>query len=286
MTSTAFHTSFEFFPPRTEAGRDKLMGVRDRLVEQDPSFFSVTFGAGGSTREPTFDTVCQVRETGINTAPHLSCVASDKASLRDLLHRYQEAGISRIVALRGDMPSGTLAGGELRYARDLVDFIRHETGDHFRLSVAAYPECHPQASSFEQDIDHFVDKVRAGADMAITQYFFNAEAYFHFVEQVRRRGVDVPIVPGIMPITNFTKLARFSDMCGADIPRWIRRQLEAYGDDSESIRAFGEEVVSTLCQRLVEGGAPGLHFYTLNQADASLAILGNLGLGQRQVSAC
>ncbi|RKR03249.1 5,10-methylenetetrahydrofolate reductase (NAD(P)) [Kushneria sinocarnis] len=278
MTHNAFHTSFEFFPPRTDAGRDKLMGVRDRLVERDPSFFSVTFGAGGSTREPTFDTVRQIREAGINTAPHLSCVASDKASLSHLLGRYREAGISRIVALRGDMPSGTMAAGELRHARDLVDFIRHETGDHFSLSVAAYPECHPQAPSFERDLDHFADKVHAGADMAITQYFFNAEAYFHFVDQVRQRGVDVPIVPGVMPITNFTKLARFSDMCGADIPRWIRRQLEAYGDDSASIRAFGEEVVSRLCQQLIEGGAPGLHFYTLNQADASLAILDNLGL--------
>ncbi|WP_299258163.1 methylenetetrahydrofolate reductase [NAD(P)H] [uncultured Kushneria sp.] len=277
--SRAPELSFEFFPPRTEAGRDRLPEVYTKLAELDPRFFSVTFGAGGTTRDFTFDAVKNIsRDTGICTAPHLSCVASSRADLRRLLTQYREHGIKRIVALRGDMPSGMMGVGELRYARNLVDFIREETGDHFDLTVAAYPECHPQAQNFERDIDHFVDKVRAGADMAITQYFFNPDAYHHFVDRVRARGLDVPIVPGIMPITNYTKLARFSEMCGAEIPRWVRRQLEAYGDDSESIQAFGHEVVTRLCQQLLDQGAHGLHFYTLNQTEACTNIVADLSL--------
>lgn len=268
--------SFEFFPPNTDAGREKLMLARDALAERKPRFFSVTYGAGGSTQERTYTTVKRVRECGINTAPHLSCVGSDKGALRELLASYRENNIDSLVALRGDLPSGMGGIGELRYANELVEFIRAETGDHFEIAVAAYPEAHPQAPSFEKDLQNFVRKVHAGANLAITQYFFNPEAYFHFVERARAQGIETPIVPGIMPITNYTKLARFSDACGADIPRWVRKQLEAYGDDSESIAAFGEEVVSDLCQRLLDGGAPGLHFYTLNQATPTLKVLDNL----------
>jgi len=268
--------SFEFFPPNTDLGREKLGAVRDALAARQPRFFSVTYGAGGSTQARTFDTVEAVRRSGTTTAPHLSCIGSDKASLRELLHTYRDKGIDSLVALRGDLPSGMGGAGELRHANELVEFIRAETGDHFEIAVAAYPEAHPQAPSFERDLENFVRKVKAGADLAITQYFFNADAYFHFVERVRAMGVDTPIVPGIMPITNYTKLARFSDACGADIPRWIRKQLEAFGDDSESIQAFGTEVVSRLCQRLLDGGAPGLHFYTLNQSIPALRILDNL----------
>ncbi|MCH4565548.1 methylenetetrahydrofolate reductase [NAD(P)H] [Halomonas sp. EGI 63088] len=269
--------SFEFFPPNTDAGRDKLMGVRDALAERRPRFFSVTYGAGGSTQDRTLHTVQAVRQSGITTAPHMSCIGSEKARLRDLLTRYREAGIDRLVALRGDLPSGMGGIGELRYANELVEFIRAETGDHFEIAVAAYPESHPQAPSFEKDLENFARKMKAGADFAVTQYFFSADAYFHFVERARALGVEAPIVPGIMPITNYTKLARFSDACGAEIPRWIRKQLEAYGDDSEAIADFGEEVVSRLCQRLLDGGAPGLHFYTLNQAKPTLRVLDNIG---------
>ncbi|MDN3520324.1 methylenetetrahydrofolate reductase [NAD(P)H] [Halomonas ramblicola] len=268
--------SFEFFPPNTDAGREKLLGVRDALAERRPRFFSVTYGAGGSTQHRTLDTVRRMRESGITTAPHLSCIGSEKGLLRDLLARYREEGIDRLVALRGDLPSGMGGIGELRYANELVEFIREETGDHFEVAVAAYPESHPQAPSFEHDLANFARKMRAGADLAITQYFFSADAYFHFVDRARALGVEAPIVPGIMPITNYTKLARFSDACGAEIPRWVRKQLEAYGDDSESIAAFGEEVVSRLCQRLLDGGAPGLHFYTLNQAAPTLKVLDNI----------
>lgn len=268
--------SFEFFPPSTDAGREKLLSVRDALAERKPRFFSVTYGAGGSTQARTAKTVKAVRECGIETAPHLSCIGSDKGALSELLAQYRDEGIKSLVALRGDLPSGMGVTGELRYANELVEFIRQETGDHFEIAVAGYPESHPQAPSFEKDLENFARKVKAGANIAITQYFFNADAYFHFVERARQLGVEVPIVPGIMPITNYTKLARFSDACGADIPRWIRKQLEAYGDDSDSIQAFGEEVVSRLCQRLLEGGAPGLHFYTLNQARATLNVLDNL----------
>lgn len=268
--------SFEFFPPNTDVGREKLKSARDTLAERRPRFFSVTYGAGGSTQDRTLHTVNAVREAGITTAPHLSCIGSEKAQLRDLLARYREEGIDSLVALRGDLPSGMGGIGEFRYANELVEFIREETGEHFEIAVAGYPESHPQASSFDRDLENFARKVKAGANLAITQYFFNADAYFHFVDRARALGVEAPIIPGIMPITNYTKLARFSDACGADIPRWIRKQLEAYGDDSESIAAFGEEVVSRLCQRLLDGGAPGLHFYTLNQATPSLKILDNL----------
>ena len=270
--------SFEFFPTKTDAGHEKLMTVARQLAGYNPDFFSCTYGAGGSTRDRTLNTVLQLDgDIKVPTAPHLSCVGDSIEELRDLLKLYQDAGIKRIVALRGDLPSGMgMASGELRYANDLVEFIRRETGDHFHIEVAAYPEMHPQARNFEDDIANFVRKAQAGADSAITQYFFNADSYFYFVERVRSLGVDIPIVPGIMPITNYSKLARFSDACGAEIPRWVRKQLEAYGDDIASIQAFGEQVITTMCEQLLAGGAPGLHFYTLNQAEPSLAIWRNL----------
>ncbi|MGE8361928.1 methylenetetrahydrofolate reductase [NAD(P)H] [Pseudomonas sp.] len=272
--------SFEFFPTKTEAGHEKLMNVARQLAGYNPDFFSCTYGAGGSTRDRTLNTVLQLDgDVKVPTAPHLSCVGDSKAELRELLALYKSAGIKRIVALRGDLPSGMgMASGELRYANELVEFIRAETGDHFHIEIAAYPEMHPQARNFEDDIANFVRKAKAGADSAITQYFFNADCYFYFVERVRKLGVDLPIVPGIMPITNYSKLARFSDACGAEIPRWVRKQLEAYGDDIDSIQAYGEQVISEMCERLLQGGAPGLHFYTLNQADPSLAIWNNLKL--------
>ncbi|WP_426151807.1 methylenetetrahydrofolate reductase [NAD(P)H] [Pseudomonas sp. DC3000-4b1] len=271
--------SFEFFPTKTEAGHEKLMAVARQLAAYQPEFFSCTYGAGGSTRDRTFDTVMQLeREVQVPAAPHLSCVGDSKAELRHLLAQYRDAGIKRIVALRGDLPSGMgMAASELRHANDLVEFIRAETGDHFHIEVAAYPEMHPQARNLEDDLAHFARKAKAGADSAITQYFFNADSYFYFVERIRKLGVEIPIVPGIMPITNYSKLARFSEACGAEIPRWIRKQLEAYNDDSASIQAFGEEMISRMCEQLLVGGAPGLHFYTLNQAQASLAIWKNLG---------
>ncbi|WP_277373588.1 methylenetetrahydrofolate reductase [NAD(P)H] [Pseudomonas sp. AA-38] len=272
--------SFEFFPAKTEAGHEKLLDVALQLAAYQPDFFSCTYGAGGSTRDRTLSTVLQLDgEVKVPTAPHLSCVGDSKAELRELLHTYKAAGIRRIVALRGDLPSGMgMASGELRYANELVEFIRSETGDHFHIEVAAYPEMHPQARNFESDIANFVRKAKAGADSAITQYFFNADSYFYFVERVRKLGVDIPVVPGIMPITNYSKLARFSDACGAEIPRWVRKQLEAYGDDSDSIRAFGEQVITEMCERLLQGGAPGLHFYSMNLAGPSLAIWNNLKL--------
>lgn len=272
--------SFEFFPTKTEAGHEKLLNVARQLAGYNPDFFSCTYGAGGSTRDRTLNTVLQLDgDVKVPTAPHLSCVGDSKAELRELLNTYQSNGIERIVALRGDLPSGMgMASGELRFANELVEFIRAETGDHFHIEVAAYPEAHPQARSFETDLNNFVRKMQAGADSAITQYFFNADCYFHFVERAEKLGVTQPIVPGIMPITNYSKLARFSDACGAEIPRWIRKQLEAYGDDIDSIQAFGEEVITAMCERLLQGGAPGLHFYTLNQAEPSLAIWHNLKL--------
>jgi len=272
--------SFEFFPTKTEAGHEKLLNVARQLAGYQPDFFSCTYGAGGSTRDRTLNTVLQLdSEVKVPTAPHLSCVGDSKQELRQLLNIYRDAGIKRIVALRGDLPSGMgLANGELRHASDLVEFIRVETGDHFHIEVAAYPEMHPQARSFEDDLANFVHKARAGASSAITQYFFNADCYFYFVERVRKLGVDIPVVPGIMPITNYSKLARFSDACGAETPRWVRKQLEAYGDDIDSIQAFGEQVISEMCEKLLVGGAPGLHFYTLNQAEPSLAIWNNLKL--------
>ncbi|WP_304641506.1 methylenetetrahydrofolate reductase [NAD(P)H] [Pseudomonas sp.] len=275
MTNTnTTAVSFEFFPTKTDAGHEKLIAAAHVLAAEAPEFFSVTYGAGGSTRDRTLNTVLQLdSEVKVPTAPHLSCVGDSKTDLRDLLNQYRDAGIKRIVALRGDLPSGMgQASGELRYANELVEFIRNETGDHFHIEVAAYPEAHPQARHFEADLENFLRKARAGADSAITQYFFSADCYFYFVERVKKAGVDIPIIPGIMPITNYSKLARFSDACGAEIPRWIRKQLEAYGDDSGSIAAFGTEVITRLCERLIEGGAPGLHFYTLNQAEPSLAV--------------
>lgn len=271
--------SFEFFPPKTDAGVQKLRATRAELAKLKPRFFSVTFGAGGSTRERTFDTVCEIqRDSGIEAAPHLSCVGSTRDNIRDILNLYASQNIHHIVALRGDLPSGMGRPGEFRYANELVSFIREETGNHFHIEVAAYPEFHPQAPSADRDLDNFRRKVEAGADSAITQYFFNPDAYFQFVEQCEIRGVDLPIVPGIMPITNYTQLARFSDMCGAEIPRWMRKRLEGFGDDRASICAFGEDAVSRMCQTLLDAGAPGLHFYTMNQAGPSAAIWNNLGL--------
>lgn len=272
--------SFEFYPAKTEEGAKKLEVTASQLAESNPEFFSVTYGAGGSTRDRTLETVLSVhRATGIDAVPHLSCVGDTKQELRILLKQYQALGIHRLVALRGDLPSG-MGGfnGELQYANDLVRFIREETGDHFKLEVAAYPETHPQAKSFEQDLINFKRKIDAGADAAITQYFFNADSYFYFVERVRAMGIEVPIVPGIIPITNYTRLARFSDACGAEIPQWIRKQLAAYGDDTQSIRQFGADVMTQMCERLIAGGAPGLHFYTLNQVAPVQTIFRNLDL--------
>ncbi|SDH62713.1 5,10-methylenetetrahydrofolate reductase (NAD(P)) [Pseudomonas flavescens] len=278
MIQKKTNVSFEFFPTKTDAGHEKLLNTARELAGYNPDFFSCTYGAGGSTRDRTLNTVLQLDgEVKVPTAPHLSCVGDSKAELIELLNLYKSKGINRIVALRGDLPSGMgLASGELRHANDLVELIRQETGDHFHIEVAAYPEMHPQARNFEDDITNFVRKAKAGASSAITQYFFNADCYFYFVERVRKLGVDIPVIPGIMPITNYSKLARFSDACGAELPRWVRKQLEAYGDDSASIQAFGEQVITQLCERLLQGGAPGLHFYTLNQSAPSLAIWNNL----------
>jgi methylenetetrahydrofolate reductase (NADPH) len=271
--------SFEFFPPKTEDGIAKLTETSKKLAALKPRFFSVTFGAGGSTRDRTFDTVINLQnESGIETAPHLSCISSTRDNIREMLHGYQEKSISHIVALRGDMPSGMVEAGEFRYANELVGFIREETADHFHIEVAAYPEYHPQASSPDRDLANFKRKVEAGASSAITQYFYNADAYFHFIDNCEKSGIDIPIVPGIMPITNYYQLTRFSDACGSEIPRWIRKRLEAYGEDLDSIRAFGEEVVTTMCERLLAHGSPGLHFYTLNRAEPALAVWKNLGL--------
>jgi methylenetetrahydrofolate reductase (NADPH) len=270
--------SFEFFPPKTPEGEEKLKLVRDQLGALQPRYFSVTFGAGGSTQQGTFDTVMDIQQAGYTAAPHLSCIGSTRDNISTILQTYMTKGIDRIVALRGDMPSGMQEAGEFRHANELVEFIRRETGDHFHIEVAAYPEFHPQAGNARQDLLNFKRKVEAGANSAITQYFFNPDAYFHFVDDCEQLGVTLPIVPGIMPITNYTQLARFSDMCGAEIPRWIRKRLESFGDDRPSIRAFGEDVVTELCHQLLEAGAPGLHIYTMNQSGPTLAIWNNLGL--------
>jgi len=270
--------SFEFYPPKTEEGQISLLEVIDKLAVAKPEFFSVTFGAGGSTRDKTFDTVMAINAKGYSAAPHLSCVASTKENIKAIIDTYSANGINKIVALRGDLPSGMLSAGEFRYANELVDFIRKETGDHFEIHVAAYPEVHPQAMTADADFKNFKRKVDAGANAVITQYFYNAEAYFYFVERCEQNGITVPIVPGIMPITQFSQLSRFSEMCGADIPRWLRKRLEAYGDDRDSIQALGLDFVSQLCQRLLDNGAPGIHFYTMNQAAPSLAIIENLSL--------
>jgi methylenetetrahydrofolate reductase (NADPH) len=270
--------SFEFFPPQTPEGAEKLSAARKQLALLRPEFFSVTFGAGGSTQERTLDTIRQIHAEGYSAAPHLSCIGATRDSIRALLNAYKDMGIRRIVALRGDLPSGMGSLGEFQYANELVSFIRAQTGEHFHIEVAAYPEFHPQARSPREDLVNFKRKVMAGADSAITQYFYNPDAYFHFVEAARKQGVTVPIVPGIMPIVKFSQLARFSDACGAEIPRWMRKTLESYGDDGASVQSFGLDVVTQLCEKLLAGGAPGLHFYTLNQAGPSLEIWKRLGL--------
>jgi len=272
--------SIEFFPPQTPEGVDNLRLVRKELAVLNPEFFSITFGAGGTTRERTFAIAKEIAAEGYAAAPHLSCVGSTRENIREILHDYKNAGIRRIVALRGDLPSGMAEIGEFRYANELVEFIRQETGDHFHLEVGAYPEWHPQARTPQDDLAAFARKVKAGADSAITQYFFNADAYFHFVDEVRALGVDIPIIPGIMPIVSFSKLARFSDACGAELPRWMRRKFESFGDDTEAVRAFGLDLVTELCDRLLKGGAPGLHFYSMNQSPLTLEICARLGLGK------
>ncbi|HEV2608662.1 MAG TPA: methylenetetrahydrofolate reductase [NAD(P)H] [Noviherbaspirillum sp.] len=279
MTTSLF--SIEFFPPKTAEGTEKLRATRSRLAQLRPHYFSVTFGAGGSTQKGTLETVLEIKNEGYEAAPHISCMGSSREELRSLLAQYQAQGIRRLVALRGDLPSGygtvDLSANQFRYANELIEFIRAETGNWFHIEVAAYPEVHPQAKSPQDDLQNFVRKVKAGANGAVTQYFYNADAYFRFVDDVRKAGVDVPIAAGIMPIMNYSQLMRFSDMCGAEVPRWIRLKLASFGDDTDSIRAFGLDVVTGLCERLLAGGAPGLHFYTLNQANATLEICRRLG---------
>ncbi len=270
--------SFEFFPPKTAAGNEKLMQTVTNLTAFKPNFFSVTFGAGGSTRNTTKETVCALQElSSVNIVPHISCIGSSKNQIRELLQAYQNRGFDQLVVLRGDLPSGMGSNvSELRYANELVEFIRQETGDHFYINVAAYPEIHPQAKTATHDLSNFVRKINAGANCAITQYFYNAEAYFQFVEECDKHGITIPIVPGIMPIHNFAKLQRFSQMCGADIPLWLQKRLHNYGDDTVAIREFGIEVVTRLCQTLINNGVPGIHFYTLNQFEPTQTIVKNL----------
>lgn len=271
-----FGLSFEFFPPKTAEGMEKLRETRLQLAQFNPEFYSVTFGAGGSTRDRTMDTVLEIQHEGFQAAPHISCISSSKAEIRDLLLAYQAQGIKRLVALRGDIPSGEVSAGDFRYASELVQFIRAETGNHFHIEVAAYPEFHPEARTPIADLQNLKRKVDAGANSAITQYFYNADAYFRFVEQCDALGITIPIVPGIMPIYNITQLARFSSICGAEIPRWLKMRLEEYGDDMASLRAFGVDVVSELCDTLLAWGAPSLHFYTLNQAGTISNIIQNI----------
>lgn len=282
MTATtpkgAWPISLEFFPPKTPEGADKLTAVRQQLYALKPEYCSVTYGAGGSTQDGTIQTVRAILGEGVDAAPHFSCIGASKASVREQLAQFKADGIQRIVALRGDLPSGYGGFGEFRYASELVAFIREDSGDHFHIEVAAYPEMHPQARNPEADLKAFVTKVRAGADVALTQYFFNADAYFRFVDDVAKAGVRIPVVPGIMPIINASQLIRFSDACGAEIPRWVRSRLEGFGDDKASIQAFGLDVVSDLCERLRAGGAPGVHFYTMNQAAPVKALCERLGL--------
>jgi methylenetetrahydrofolate reductase (NADPH) len=258
--------SFEFFPPKTAEGMANLRQVRSELAKFSPEFFSVTFGAGGSTRDRTMDTVLEIQDEGFGAAPHISCISSSKQEIRELLQAYQAKGIKRLVTLRGDIPSGEVSVGDFKYASELVDFIRAETGDWFHLEVAAYPEFHPEAGSAQKDLENFKRKIDAGADSAITQYFYNVDAYFRFVEAAQKLGISAPIIPGIMPIYNYTQLARFSNVCGAEIPRWLRMRLEAYGDDLASLRAFGVDVVADICGKLSQAGIDKMHFYTLNQA--------------------
>jgi methylenetetrahydrofolate reductase (NADPH) len=273
MRNTQPSFSCEFFPPKSEEGAARLRATWQALKAMQPSYFSVTFGAGGSTQERTFTTVAEIqRDSGVEAAPHLSCIGSTRAQIRAILEDYKAQGIRRIVALRGDLPSGMRDPGELRYANELVEFIREVTGDWFHIEVAAYPEIHPQAPSAKADLENFARKVRAGADAAITQYFYNVDAYFRFMDDCERMGLDIPVIPGIMPITNYLQLARFSDACGAEIPRWLRKRLEGFGDDAESIRAYGLDVVGEMCEDLLAGGAPGLHFYTMNQVEPTLSL--------------
>jgi len=265
--------SCEFFPPRTDAGMEKLLAVRDQLNENmHPAFYSVTFGAGGSNRDRTLDTVDRLREDNSSVAPHISCVGSTRKQIKALIEHYISIGVTRLVTLRGDIPEGGREANDFMHANELVEFIRNETGDHFHIEVAAYPEYHPESITPESDFEYFKRKLEAGADTAITQYFYNIDAYLRFMDNCSKSNLDVPVVPGIMPITNYKGLVRFSDNCGAEIPRWIRKQLEAYEDDIDSLLAFGTEVVTSLCSRLLESGAPGLHFYTLNQSPATLEI--------------
>jgi methylenetetrahydrofolate reductase (NADPH) len=273
---STFTTSFEFFPPKTADGIEKLREARTRLAKFDPEFFSVTFGAGGSTRDRTMDTVLEIQREGYGAAPHISCISSSKEEIRDLLQAYRSQGINRLVTLRGDVPSGEVSAGDFRYAAELVEFIRAETGDHFHIEVAAYPEFHPEARTPQADLANLKRKQDMGANSAITQYFYNADAYFRFLEQCEAMAITMPIVPGIMPIYNITQLARFSSICGAEIPRWLKMRLEAYGDDMASLRAFGIDVVSELCETLLAWGVPSLHFYTLNQAGVITNILDNI----------
>ncbi|HEX5122879.1 MAG TPA: methylenetetrahydrofolate reductase [NAD(P)H] [Rhodanobacteraceae bacterium] len=270
--------SFEFFPPKTDEQRDTLEKALPKLKAQSPDYVSVTFGAGGSTLNYTPETIRHLRENhALDAAPHISCMGGSREEIRTLLKQYRDTGCKRLVALRGDLPSGMATVGEIRHASDLVKFVRDETGDHFHIEVACYPEVHPQSDDSHADLKHFKTKVDAGANGAITQYFYNADAYFHFVDAARKARITVPIVPGIMPIANFTQLRRFSELCGAEIPRWLAKRLSAYGDDVDSIREFAADVVGALCRRLVEGGVPGLHFYTLNRAKATLAVIERMG---------
>ncbi len=270
--------SFEFFPPKTPEGMERLRSTWKQLAQLKPKFFSCTYGAGGSTRDRTLETVLEIRSAGHIAAPHISCVGATRADIAATLDLYRENGIRHIVALRGDLPSGAASAGELRYASDLVALIREKTGDHFHVEVACYPEFHPQARSPQDDLRNLKRKIEAGADSAITQYFFNSDSYFRFVDDCEALGIGVPIVPGVMPIGNFSQLARFSDACGAEIPRWLRLKMQAFGDDLASIRSFGLEVVTELCDRLLSAGAPGLHFYTMNQAGLTSTIWQRLGL--------
>ena len=272
--------SFEFFPPKTPEGAEKLKVVRSELGKLKPKYFSVTFGAGGSTQEGTMETVLDIKNAGFNAAPHISCMGTSKQTIINLLEQYKDNGIAQLVVLRGDIPSGSGAGshGDFNFANELVSFIREKYHDYFHIEVAAYPEFHPQAANAEVDLDNFKRKVEAGADSAITQYFFNPDAYYNFIDCCEKRGLSIPVLPGIMPITNYTMLARFSNMCGAEIPRWIQKRLEAYGDDKESIKSFGEDVVTRLCEQLLAAGAPGLHFYTMNQTAPTKKLWDNLNL--------
>jgi methylenetetrahydrofolate reductase (NADPH) len=277
-SSSPIPISFEFFPPKTPEGAAKLLKVRHELYALKPQFFSVTYGAGGSTQDGTLQQVQSILQDGFDAAPHFSCIGTTREIVREQLAAFKAAGITRMVALRGDLPSGHGTFGEFRYASELVECIRQESGDHFHLEVGCYPEVHPQAKSPQADVQAYVTKVKAGANSAITQYFFNSDAYFRFVDEAYKLGADIPVVPGIMPIISSSQLMRFSDACGAEIPRWIRMRLQSFGDDTASIIAFGLEVVSDLCEQLCNGGAPGLHFYTMNQSAAVTAICRNLEL--------